>query len=450
MKMKTTKLIYVAMVAAIVQLSSCSDDEKPQSMPTVTTSETIPTTTTTATVSGEITDDGNATITEAGFVYSSNVAEPTTADNKVEVTDFDAFTAELTSLASGTIYKVRAYAVNKKGTGYGDLRTFETGNEAPVASNVQITGTLEVNKDLTATFTYTDSEGNVQGESTYQWYMADDAAGTGEVAIAGATSAAFHTLDTQNGKVLKVKVTPKAQTGTITGVEVSSAYTTAVGAETVTFTYNGVTVTYGTITSPTTQKKWLDRNLGAGRLAQSITDYEAYGDLFQWGRLADGHQLITRTGVSNAEAAAVNISTSASAPFETSSNDVPGHSKFIINGDFIGDWRDPQNSNLWQGVNRVNNPCPSGWHVPTLQEWNNEGFTSIDNAYSIMKLPRTGFRGFTDGSFAGTDLGGYYATSTVDDSGSPDVSYRVRINAASYSSLIVNRGSAYACRCIQD
>lgn len=34
----------------------------------------------------------------------------------------------------------------------------------------------------------------------------------------------------------------------------------------------------------------MDRNLGVSRIATSSTDSEAYGDLYQWGRLSDGHE----------------------------------------------------------------------------------------------------------------------------------------------------------------
>ncbi|MEY4885721.1 MAG: hypothetical protein RL151_1030, partial [Bacteroidota bacterium] len=61
------------------------------------------------------------------------------------------------------------------------------------------------------------------------------------------------------------------------------------GASTVTFTYRGATVTYGTVVGAN-GKCWLDRNLGASRVATTVTDATAYGDLFQWGRLDDGGQ----------------------------------------------------------------------------------------------------------------------------------------------------------------
>jgi hypothetical protein len=37
----------------------------------------------------------------------------------------------------------------------------------------------------------------------------------------------------------------------------------------------------------------VDRNLGASQVATSSTDPVSYGDSYQWGRLADGHQIRT-------------------------------------------------------------------------------------------------------------------------------------------------------------
>lgn len=45
------------------------------------------------------------------------------------------------------------------------------------------------------------------------------------------------------------------------------------------------------VTNPATGKTWMDRNLGASRAATSPTDASSFGDLYQWGRGADGHQL---------------------------------------------------------------------------------------------------------------------------------------------------------------
>jgi len=101
----------------------------------------------------------------------------------------------------------------------------------------------------------------------------------------------------------------------------------------VTFEYNNETVTYGVvkrdykidangvILNDPISKLWLDRNLGAKRIAQFKYDSLAFGDLFQWGRLADGHQI-----------------RNSDTTHELSESIVPGHNKFIAK---------PLNSNDW-------------------------------------------------------------------------------------------------------
>lgn len=163
--------------------------------------------------------------------------------------------------------------------------------------------------------------------------------------------------------------------------------------------YNGIEWTFwrsntGVVVSPITNRVWMDRNLGAMQLAASSTDALAYGDLYQWGRLADGHQI--RTSVTTAT---------------QSTTDVPGNSNFITNGT---DWRNPQSNSLWQGVNGVNNPCPQGFRIPTLAEFQAEGFANAAAAFtSPLKLTVGGNRAGATGALADVGTVGYYATSTV-------------------------------------
>jgi uncharacterized protein (TIGR02145 family) len=159
--------------------------------------------------------------------------------------------------------------------------------------------------------------------------------------------------------------------------------------------------------NPATGKIWMDRNLGASRVATSSTDEEAYGDLYQWGRAADGHQLRT-SGITST----------------LSSSDTPGHGNFILAPISPFDWRSPMNNNLWQGVNGVNNPCPTGYRLPTAAELDAErlSWSSIDSdgAFgSPLKLPMAGYRGSSNGSLTSVGSYGYYWSSTVDDPISP-------------------------------
>lgn len=134
------------------------------------------------------------------------------------------------------------------------------------------------------------------------------------------------------------------------------------------------------VTNPVTNRTWMDRNLGAMRVATSTTDAEAFGDLYQWGRRADGHQC-----------------RNSSTQTARSSVDQPTHGNFITVTSTEGDWRNPQNDNLWQGVAGINNPCPQGFRIPTENEVRDErqtwtGSNSSGAFNSVLKLPMAGWR----------------------------------------------------------
>jgi hypothetical protein len=153
----------------------------------------------------------------------------------------------------------------------------------------------------------------------------------------------------------------------------------------------------------------MDRNLGASQVATSSTDANAYGDLYQWGRRSDGHQCRTSATTTT-----------------LSSIDQPANASFIVAPNSPFDWRSPQNDNLWQGVNGLNNPCPSGYRLPTEAEINAERLswsvnTSVGAFASALKLPVAGRRSFSNGSLLGVGFIGYYWSSTVGGVGSQDL-----------------------------
>jgi len=193
---------------------------------------------------------------------------------------------------------------------------------------------------------------------------------------------------------------------------------------------DGSLFTWNDVSNPTTGKTWMDRNLGAQRVASSSADANSYGDLYQWGRLKDGHQCRTS-------------STTAT----TSTTDVPGNATFIT---CASNWRSTTNDNLWQGVSGVNNPCPSGYRVPTqteldaeLTSWSTP--TTAGAFASPLKLPATGIR-FPDGTFFMTGAAAGYWASTV----SGTFSRRIYFYSASGSGSESERGHGYAVRCIKN
>ena len=96
--------------------------------PSITTSSSVSNISyTSATVGGNVTSDGGATVTERGVVYSTTPNPTTSSSTKVASgTGTGSFTCSLENLQAGTTYYVRAYAINKKGTSYGEQREFTT------------------------------------------------------------------------------------------------------------------------------------------------------------------------------------------------------------------------------------------------------------------------------------------------------------------------------------
>lgn len=97
------------------------------SIPTLTTDAgATGITTSAATVSGEVTSDNGATITERGFVYGLS-ENPTIANSKAIVTGTTGeMDKQLTGLQIATTYYFRPFATNSEGTGYGTDSTFTT------------------------------------------------------------------------------------------------------------------------------------------------------------------------------------------------------------------------------------------------------------------------------------------------------------------------------------
>ncbi|WP_330444500.1 hypothetical protein [Flavobacterium sp. C4GT6] len=199
---------------------------------------------------------------------------------------------------------------------------------------------------------------------------------------------------------------------------------------------------------------WLNNNLGAhyanlnhadfnpAQQATDYNDYLAYGSLFQWGRKADGHELITYT--SGTAGTAVNGTT-------TTKSDTPTHALFIRSSASPYDWRVTPDDTLWATESSTNNPCPVGFRVPTIGELTTLVTTAnitnrVTAANSVLKFTVPGYLDSSSGMLYVVGSSGGYWSSSV---GGTRASRRY-FNSGGTTTDNNNRAYGFTVRCLKD
>jgi uncharacterized protein (TIGR02145 family) len=327
--------------------------------------------------------------------------------------------------------------------GYNSNSITTTVNLLPSAS-VTVNGDGCINKTTLST---------TSGLTSYTWYKDN-------IAISGASSNTY--IPTTAGDY-KVQVSNGTCTNTSASTTMTACGLTAEGKlipienSTTLVSKDGATnsgkgidergliitkpIYYGTVTTRT-GRIWLDRNLGASRVALSPTDTQAYGDYYQWGRRTDGHEKQIARGVAG------EYSTTKSA------TSVPPDGKFIFPSDGSFDWLITSDNTLWSGVNAPNNPCPAGFRIPTESEWAAEAaaFTTNNAAGSFeagygLKLTVGGMATSQNNLVAAGNYG-QYLTQTAYDNGR--VKYFGVISYVTWFDTNYYKTTGQSCRCIKD
>lgn len=174
-------------------------------------------------------------------------------------------------------------------------------------------------------------------------------------------------------------------------------------------------LTYLEVTS-NTGAVWLDRNLGATRVAVRPADLSANGNYYQWGRKGSGW--IKDDGY-----------------------------------DLSKTWNAGDKNNPIKLI--ATDPCPQGYRIPTVVELNKEilmfSTNDRDGAFaSPLKLPVNGYHYESTGTKYNVGVRGYYWSSTLSTINPNHRAQLLYINVSTTGIRNYYRGSGVAVRCIKE
>ncbi len=235
-------------------------------LPSVTTLDVADITWTTAKGGGNVTDDGDAEITERGICWSTS-HNPTTNESHVNSgTGTGFFTGNMTGLTANTTYYVRAYAINSAGTNYGSEVSFTTQQAItlPTVTTGQVTNIQQTS--ATGGGNVTNSGGANVTERGICWGASHNPTTSGSHASNG-TGTGSYTVNMSGlspSTTYYVRAYAINSAGTSYGSEVPFTTLSSVGGH----TYVDLGLPSGLL--------WATCNVGAD-------SPEEYGDYFAWG-----------------------------------------------------------------------------------------------------------------------------------------------------------------------
>ncbi len=213
--------------------------------PTVTTTAASSLGTTSATMGGNVTADGGASVTDRGVVYKTS-ATVTIADNKTQIgSGTGSFSQSIGSLSVNTRYWHRAYAINSVGTTLGSELNFWTLANVPSAPTVSTPTATTLNVAVNANGNpagtefairtggqFVQANGTLGASAVWQ-----TAATWGTRTVSGLASGTTHNFDVKarNGAGTETAFSPTASGLTIPG---QPATPTAASITTTGFTVN--------------------------------------------------------------------------------------------------------------------------------------------------------------------------------------------------------------------
>ena len=371
-------------------------------LPTLSTSTITQITETSAVAGGNVTGDGNASVTERGVVYSTN-QNPTTADTKVAAgSGMGSFTCNLTDLQPNTTYYVRAYATNEKGTAYGEEVSFTT-NKNIVLPSITTNVITQITETSAVAGGNVTSDGNASVTERGVVYSTNpnpvitNLYNTIKPCGSGTGSFTCDLTNLQPNTTYYVRAYATNSMGTAYGEEVS--FTTE-EEETVVSDPTGTENGYGYVDLGLSVK-WATCNVGA-------SSPEEYGDYFAWGEtepksIYDWSTYKYCNG-SNLTLTKYNTNSSYGIVDNKTQLELSDDAAYMNWG---GAWRMPTDAEMTE----LREQCT--WKWTSQNGMNGYRVTSNSNGNSIF-LPAAGYRYESSLRYAGSD-GDYWSSSLDTD-----------------------------------
>jgi len=303
-------------------------------------------TNTAATSGGNVTSDGGGSVTARGICWSTT-QNPTTASSKtINGTGTGTFSSTLTGLTPTTLYYVRAYATNSVGTTYGNEVSFTTiATQLPTLTTTAIT---PINYALAA------SGGNVTSD------------GGASVTARGICWSTSPTPTTALTTKTSDSTGSGSFTSNLTGLTASTTYYIRAYATNSMGTAYGNEVTYTTTANPC-----------AG--TSTVTDINSN----VYNTVVVGDQCWLKENLK--------------ATKYRDGTDIPNGPLLGYNSLTTGAYLDynstPSNSDTygrlynWYAATDTRNLCPTGWHVPSNDEWTTMENKLVATGYNCYGVP---------------------------------------------------------------
>lgn len=500
--------------------------------PVLTTTAVTGVTATGAVSGGNVTSDGGSAVTARGVCWSTTTGPVATGSHTTDGSGVGTFASTISGLTPNTTYYLKAYATNDKGTGYGEEVTFTTSTAAPAVATAAVTSITQTTAvsggNVTSTGGADVTARGVCWSETADPTITDShlssgtGAGTFTITITGLTAGktyhvrayATNSVNTSYGEDVTFTTSAVAYATVTTTTPTAISTTTATAGGNVTSDGGGTVsargVCWGTSANPTIDDSFTTNGDGTGSFTSSITGLTAGGERYYvrayatneagtaYGSVvaimtsladADGneyHTIMIGTQVWMLE----NLKTTKFNNGSDITNETDGttwkglttpaycwYNNSDVNKDLFGGLYN------WFAVNSASNLCPTGWRVPTDNDFKSleeylgmsaptadiYGFRGTDegsqikstngwsssgngtNTSGFTALPG-GFRYYDDGSFQSLSQDAYFWTNTPDVNTPDTRAYNRHLiyNSNQIERVVVEKQAGKSVRCVKE